>query len=405
MNSDFTIHIPTLVVLSALIAVLAAIMLTANWRINRNVHGTHYFAITHWLWAFGLLLYIPRETWSPAISVVLANMLIILGTLTFLRGVCRYQKVRSAPLWLELIIVFLLFFGYYYWTFVENLIGTRVVMLSIYSSIVMIAAFLVLSPTLKKAGGVGFFVSFGIITHALFFVIQAFVSFFTPESSKGLFQGGGAAIVMLLEGTFYIFWSTLSFALLTSLELQRVLKNKANRDSLTKLLNRRAVFEISSSKIEKHELQTGCVLVLDLDHFKNINDEYGHLVGDKVLVHFSNLVSSLLPNDSIFGRTGGEEFIVLLGNTSLEDGKHTANKICESIRHSMIVVDDQDIKFTVSIGVANGILESASDLRDIINKADKAMYSAKENGRDRYEVLQMIRGASTVTPLFSSKKV
>ncbi|NVJ67502.1 MAG: GGDEF domain-containing protein [Gammaproteobacteria bacterium] len=381
---NFSIDVPTLVFITGILSVVAAVMLTANWQMNKHVRGTREWALMQWLWAIGLLLYLPRGIWSDWLSIILANMLIVVGSFILLRGFSKYQGIKSTPVLIELIGVILLLLGYYYWTVLKPDIQLRVVMLSFFSFVIMLRAFIILWPLFKTKSGIAAVVGVGISFHGLFFLSRVFLTI-SDDPTDSLLSGAAGSVWMLTEAIIFIFWSTISFALMTNLKLQKDLQSLADRDPLTNLLNRRAIFAECQQSIKAGDISSVSVLVLDLDKFKSINDQFGHLVGDKVLIHFAQLVSRAVPKSSMLGRTGGEEFIVVLPNSDKLEAEAIAANICSKTRDALILVDDKNIQFTVSIGIAYGSITLPTDLRQIINNADKAMYKAKNKGRDCYQ--------------------
>lgn len=166
-----------------------------------------------------------------------------------------------------------------------------------------------------------------------------------------------------------------------------LLKNQAIRDPLTALYNRRYFEdEVSKQILEaKAKKQPYTVLMLDADHFKNVNDTYGHKVGDKVLIELSATAERALRDNDIVARYGGEEFVVFLPGIHAKQGHIVADRLRESIAGQVVYSDaGQPVHFTVSIGV------SSSDVSDnvdtLIKTADEALYRAKQNGRNRVEV-------------------
>ncbi len=158
------------------------------------------------------------------------------------------------------------------------------------------------------------------------------------------------------------------------------LENLANTDSLTGLYNRRHFYELINPllSILKRENKVSAILMLDIDKFKNINDTYGHDVGDKILKDVTRVTSKNIRESDIFARFGGEEFIVFLPNTNYKSAILVAQKVRKSIENIRSV---QDIKSTVSIGIS----EILDDVGVAIKEADIALYRAKENGRNRVE--------------------
>lgn len=163
--------------------------------------------------------------------------------------------------------------------------------------------------------------------------------------------------------------------------LNRQLAEMAHVDSLTGANNRRYLYEVAKKLIPfvKREEQNLSVAMIDLDHFKDVNDTYGHDVGDEVLKVFVEYVKSNIRESDIFVRYGGEEFVLLLPNTDLEHAKVLTEKLRSSIENCKKI---DKVRFTISIGVAAFII-SEDTIDTIIKKADEALYEAKDSGRNR----------------------
>ena len=166
-----------------------------------------------------------------------------------------------------------------------------------------------------------------------------------------------------------------------------LLKNQATRDPLTSLYNRRyfeeEVFKrIVDSKVTNEPFS---ILMIDADHFKKVNDTYGHKTGDKVLIELASTCERALRNDDIVARYGGEEFVVFLSGVNAQKGKIVADRLRESISEIVVYSDEGDeVRFTISIGVSSS--EISDNIDTLIKTADEALYKAKENGRNRVEV-------------------
>lgn len=168
---------------------------------------------------------------------------------------------------------------------------------------------------------------------------------------------------------------------------ETLLKNQAIRDPLTSLYNRRYFEEEVTKRISLARMKGGCysVFMIDADKFKNVNDTYGHKVGDKVLIELSSTAERALRDCDIVARYGGEEFVCYLSDVGPEKAQIVANRLRETISKIVVYSDEgKPFNFTVSIGI------SSSDISDnidtLIKTADEALYRAKENGRNRCEL-------------------
>lgn len=167
------------------------------------------------------------------------------------------------------------------------------------------------------------------------------------------------------------------------LEENQHLENLANTDPLTGIYNR-AGLHLRIDMLEQRENLAGAgLMILDLDLFKQLNDRYGHDMGDKVLRAFASLLAVNLRTEDIFARLGGEEFVVVCRRQPV-DGVHTlAEKLRRLASQCTFNSGDEDLTVTVSIGVV--ILRESEELADALKRADEALYRAKQNGRNRVE--------------------
>jgi len=178
-------------------------------------------------------------------------------------------------------------------------------------------------------------------------------------------------------------------------EFETILLNKnrelevlATVDGLTGVMNKRMFNEMTNKYIEAAH-RTGhplSMLYLDLDYFKKVNDQHGHQVGDIMLIKFTDVVGKCLRKSDLLGRIGGEEFAVVLFETSLKDAIEVAEKIRSKVHESTYQYDGKLVEVSTSIGVSQ--MEFKTDtIKDIQQRADKALYKAKELGRNRVEIL------------------
>ena len=164
------------------------------------------------------------------------------------------------------------------------------------------------------------------------------------------------------------------------------LKELATRDSLTGALNRGSFFETAQHLLIlcQRQKSPASFVLMDLDHFKMVNDTYGHFIGDQVLIHFIHTIQTLLRKSDLVGRVGGEEFAIFLPDTGMDDASRLADKIRKIIGNSILEIDGKTITYTVSLGVESSELKDQS-IDALFKRADLKLYSAKIKGRDRVE--------------------
>jgi len=169
-------------------------------------------------------------------------------------------------------------------------------------------------------------------------------------------------------------------------EATETLRAVIHCDHLTGLLNRRAFFEAAELELQRWARQPRplSIVMVDADHFKKVNDRHGHAAGDAVLRHLATSLSATFRSMDVVARMGGEEFVILLPDTTLEGACAVASRLCQGIAEQAVDVGGTSIGYTVSIGVAT-MDESVASVADLLKRSDTAMYEAKARGRNRVE--------------------
>lgn len=192
------------------------------------------------------------------------------------------------------------------------------------------------------------------------------------------------AAVLLVSG--YIVFQGIMFEKERN-RMEHKLRQLASTDPLTGALNRRHFWHTAGMELHRHQryFRELAMLVMDIDHFKRINDTFGHPAGDKVLRELVKSCVKNLRESDIFGRIGGEKFAVLLVETQAEAAVEVADRLRQRLSAIQTIVDGGiTINCTVSIGIAHARREDES-LDDLIKRADAALYEAKNKGRNRVE--------------------
>ena len=169
-------------------------------------------------------------------------------------------------------------------------------------------------------------------------------------------------------------------------DMMRELTLLAATDPMTKLYNRRYFTQASNSlyALAQRQVQMLSVIMLDIDKFKLVNDTYGHQVGDNVIINLAQKIQNLIRQSDMSARFGGEEFVILLVNTSLAGAKTVAEKLRIDVENESLVINsDKTIAYTISLGVSQVDIQNGQNIENAINDADKALYEAKESGRNK----------------------
>jgi diguanylate cyclase (GGDEF)-like protein len=169
---------------------------------------------------------------------------------------------------------------------------------------------------------------------------------------------------------------------------QETLQKLASIDPLTGVLNRREFFVLGESEVQ-HAVQAGrplTVILFDIDRFKQVNDSYGHAIGDQFLIHTTKILRECLRQGEIIGRYGGDEFVVLLPGSNRFHGEQVAERIREKIASQCIATSKGDLSITLSLGIADMSQTDTSTLETVLALADQALYTAKRAGRNQLAV-------------------
>ncbi len=210
--------------------------------------------------------------------------------------------------------------------------------------------------------------------------VRAVVAAMNPGTSAAPLTLSGAHQSMLIVGALFVVSSTISFYSMVHDEQKYQIAERAKRDPLTGLFNRRAFFEMAGP-IER-EGTTYSILMIDIDHFKSINDTYGHLGGDAVLGHAGRLIAGAFRIDDIPCRFGGEEFCVLLRRCDARAAMERAGQLVAQFnRHAIRLPGGEEVRISVSVGVCQHAPGRAT--LKTIQSADLALYDAKHGGRNQ----------------------
>lgn len=171
----------------------------------------------------------------------------------------------------------------------------------------------------------------------------------------------------------------------------------ASRDPLTNALNRRAFYERAQTihSIAQRDKKPASVVLIDIDYFRDINEDYGQRVGDKLLQHLQNVISKTFREQDLFARYGGEEFIALLPDTNAQQVRVAMARLQLNIANTPLVADGNSIVYTVSIGACIGFCSEHS-LEEMVTFSEEAMQEAKFSGRDQVKIRQQAAGLSLV---------
>lgn len=367
----------TIVLLTGIMGGLMAIVL---YFLRRNypptVRGLGEWAAATALLFFGGLAAAARGKAPDLVSIAGANLLIFLGVLYQYIGSQKFFGIEPKITPKILAILGLSLVSLWY-TVVDPSYRPRLMI----SVLIMICIFS-LHAHLIYTRGTGSFAhrfALAILLGALASQILRFATAWLYPLGTGILDTTPQNLIYIVAYPFVMLLFAIALVLLATDRVRAEFEHLASHDSLTNALTRRHLTEVCQQELERcnRHGRVMSALLIDVDHFKSINDNKGHQAGDRVLVQFAAAVQTLLRRADVMGRLGGEEFVVLLPETSIE----VAHVVAERIRAKVAELTDP-APVTVSIGVTTNL--TATDTVDaLMARADAAMYQAKRQGRNQ----------------------
>ena len=231
--------------------------------------------------------------------------------------------------------------------------------------------------------------SFVVMAAGLFW--RGFTAWFEPETIMPIYGTSPVRGFTLLAFYTVTLGSSFAFLLMHKERADREAYELATTDSLTGVYNRRTFEDLAEAQLSRARRARTPVslLMLDLDHFKRVNDTHGHQAGDHVLAGFAKLVRTCLRKEDLLARYGGEEFVVLLPGATPAAASALAERIRETTAASQIKGAGHDIRITVSVGVTSESGNKLPPLTAMLARADEALYAAKAEGRNKVVALEM----------------
>ena len=326
---------------------------------------------------FGLTGVIPE-----IFCVILANAMLVGGIMYFYAGFRHFAGLPTR-LWSMTVILLIVTAHVAWFTYIDYSYPARAAIVTGTNAALFYACTLLVSRTSgKTAAGRFTVVVFAAIGTAS--LVRAFMLAFHFDSPSDVLGVTFTQIAYLAALAFSVVAITLGAIMMANERLRAALEFIASHDQLTDAFARTAFIELLDKEVARSRRNNRpiALLMFDLDNFKSINDRFGHVTGDKVIIDFVQRTREMLRNIDSIGRYGGEEFVALLPETSMDEARAIAERVCKGIAAGM----SPDLpSYTVSIGVAAASNGSA-DADELLSRADEALYRAKANGRNRVEV-------------------
>ena len=372
----------TLVVASGAVICVLGVLFLYMWRQDGRAPWFAWFAMTYLFGAAATASYAPRGSIPNLASMGIGTALLLLCFGCLWTG-CRVFEGRPV-MWWPLVLVPSLWLLSFTVPAFTGMLGLRVIMASIPAS----GFFLLGAWELWRGRGEALpsrrAMTVFLLSGSVFFGFRIAAVGLLPFPIGGLSIHPAAMAVFIFFVFVHALFLTVLMIALTKERRESEQRALAESDALTGLPNRRA-FATEAERLlrrQKHNHAPLALLSLDLDHFKSINDRFGHDAGDRVLIEFGAVMDKCLRQADFRFRMGGEEFCCLLPGLTLREAQAVAERICEAFQATTVEVLGGTVRGTVSIGISSTDI-CGYVLEDLLNEADAATYEAKATGRNR----------------------
>jgi diguanylate cyclase (GGDEF)-like protein len=385
-----TFDLKTIIFMSMLLTFMLSMVLAITRSHHKEVKGPGYWAVGNLVIGLGMVILFSKFA-EPGWHILPGVVLIGIGLGLFVNGIQVFSN-KKTHLWLPIFIGIFLATTNAYFIFYDNELRSLVMFnASVFSLIYFIGARLTFGKDDGLVGNMYWMASSLFFMMALLLMARVFSAFYMEDTFfKSFLDWPVNAYTFMLACVIQFFVSVL-FVLMLTAQVNEDLQAIATVDGLTGVLNRRGLQDaaVKTHAICKRINIPMALLLVDLDHFKKINDTHGHLAGDAVLVAVAKTIKATLRGGDVIGRFGGEEFCVLLPNTTEKEAVALAERIRDTIQHKTISIghvkrsihSKNDVSCTISIG-ASDTETVGYDIQRLFTAADNAMYMAKNRGRN-----------------------
>ena len=389
-------HVPTMMaMIIASSLMMAAAMAVVGW--GRRREGLSHWAAGLLINAVGHLLILLRGQIPDVLSIVGGNLLLSCVLVALIAAIYRFQG-RPQP-WLLLAATPLLALVFTV-VFLDNY-PARVAVTGLAIGLQSMWALVTALERRQATVGRGqWLLVAGLGTEALVLGGRALLALSSHEAATSILQSSSLQTLTFMSTFSVVLVSSMGFVFMSRDRADESNRVMAALDPLTGVANRRSLISALDRDVARavRTREAIALMMVDIDHFKDVNDQYGHPAGDRVLCSVVNVLRERVRAQDLVGRYGGEEFMVVLPDTGQAGAEQLARELCKAVEVSRCAVPGVEgggVSVTVSIGVFGGRLDSGDSWDMLIAAADRALYQAKENGRNRVEVATSLRRPSS----------
>jgi len=349
----------------------------------KNIHGLSQWYQSSFLLALALPLFLARGHIPDLLSIVLANLLILLCFMMMNSGTRKFAGARSHNNKLLFLFVWVYILLFTWFTYIQPNIAMRVVCLSLFTLAVTLDQLMLVLKKLPDTTGRNMLILAlaGMIITRVVRLASLALGYDAPTS---VLDSSISQLIFLATPAVMIPLATISYITLATERLHQDLEYMSHHDDLTGCFNKKTATKELEREINRARRyhHTFSIMMIDLDNFKSINDTYGHLEGDKVLVDFAQKAKAAIRETDQISRFGGDEFLIIMPNTSIREALLSSERIHLAARSSSTQ------SWSASIGISEW--QGHNDSLDaLLNRADKSLYLSKRLGKNQTQTDQL----------------
>jgi diguanylate cyclase (GGDEF)-like protein len=379
------LDIPTLVIVSIFVMAILGLLLLLVWVQDRSIQALAWWGAAYLIAGLSIAMLSGLLPMNQAVSLDIASALLFAACGMSWSGARLFDGKEVRP--------FAMFAGALIWLiaclipeFEASAIGRMIISSLVVSNYTLITAFELWGSRSEKLV-TRWPAMIVLALHGLVFPAQIPLTMWQPEGRELAFASSGWIAVLALETLLYVIASAFIVLAMVKERNEKVHKTAATIDPLTGIANRRAVIG-DGNRLIRSVARPGrpvAALMFDLDHFKKINDRFGHATGDSALIVFASVAKANLRSTDIVGRLGGEEFAAVLPNMNADEALAAADRVRRAFVEAAKEIDGHPVMGTLSAGIAI-TTDAATTVDALLARADEALYAAKEGGRNRVVV-------------------
>ncbi|MCF7506958.1 GGDEF domain-containing protein [Vibrio sp. L3-7] len=397
---NFPLDIRTLSIIFIIFSLIFSIGLLLFQSAQKQVLGLSLFSTSMFVIGSGTILLSLRGVIPDFISIIVANLTIAYGFHLVLHSLTIFRRHPRHIVQYSRIALFLVLVSFVQFTYYDQSIQNRIIVMSLYLAFVTASSAIVILNGKKNDLALAVnMMALPFIIYSLFMTFRAIKTNFALNDINSLISSNYLneytyilSIILIVSMSFSMLW-------LINARLVHSLQCISQQDPLTTLKNRRAL----DLAVKKHQAQVNyksvCIVLLDIDNFKQVNDQFGHLVGDDAIKALAKTVLKLIDLPNTVFRLGGDEILIWLPNSNLERAAALSEKLRSAIQKIKL---EQQPTLTITSSFGISLLSENEKWKDCVDRADRALYQAKLKGRNTIVIEESYDSYSTSTKAIGS---